>query len=95
MDVGNRGSTRQVFQHPNMTRKVLLLLVVLLSDIARTHKGQFRGPAQCLNHASTEVDWWFIYKENSGMRYLYYDSMMAAVDVKIGRNATPFPVSVC
>ena len=30
----------------------------------------------CLNHDGKFVDWWVIYKESSGRRYVYLDSTM-------------------
>lgn len=74
--------------------KISWVAIIILTAFGciHAHKDQFRGPAQCLNHLGEAVDWWFIYKENAGMRYIYYDSMMAMIDIQIGRNATPFPV---
>lgn len=70
----------------------LIIIAFLLIIQTGAHKDQFRGPAQCLNHLGEEVDWWFVYKENAGWRYLYYDSRMALEDIEMDRNATPMPV---
>ena len=32
-------------------------------------------PLSCLDGQGREVDWWFIYKEPNGLRYLYYSSL--------------------
>jgi hypothetical protein len=38
------------------------------------------------------VDWWFIIKENNGLRYIYFDSKMAKEAEETGKKPAPLPV---
>lgn len=50
-----------------------MLLVVILALFASLVSGS--GPARfgCLNSKGNHVDWWIIYKEYGGERYIYKD----------------------
>lgn len=64
-----------------MMNEVFVFLVILVNFYC--FKGTLAVNFGCLNHRGQFVDWWVIYKEAAGRRYVYLDSS-GRVDEALG-----------
>ena len=78
---------------PLRYRALLLLITLLLFIFVSVVTSDSRA-VRCRNQKGVAVDWWFIYKENDGHRYIYYDSVMAQADLVAKRAAIVEPVNL-
>jgi hypothetical protein len=68
-----------------------LFVLGLLVGLGMTSAG--KNDFGCLNFQGETVDWFFMYKEPNGQRYLYYDAKMAGCDSFEKRSPHILPLS--